>query len=154
MAIRRAEALRRRQLDRVLADLPAITTPRRGWFAEVRRMLGVRAEQIAARLRIHPSAIPQFERAELSGSITLNSLSKLADAMDCRLVYAFVPRTTFEEIVRQRATHVAQREIAVVSHTMALEDQALTADRQQAMIDEFAQDLVQRLPRELWDEPA
>ena len=75
--------------------------------------------------------------------------------MECRLVYALVPISgSFEQMVHSRAWLVAQRMVGDVSHTMALEDQTPASDAQSAMIDDLAQDLVRRLPRELWDQPA
>jgi predicted DNA-binding mobile mystery protein A len=114
----------------------------------------MRRAQLAHRLGVSNSAVTQFEQAEVAGSITLNTLAKVAAALDCRLVYAFVPRTTFEEAVNARAQQVARQMLARVGHTMALEDQALNQEYQQEMIDDLARDLVASLPRELWDDPA
>ena len=126
--------------------------PRRGWISDVRHALGLRLAQIARRLSVSEATVKRFEQAEANGSITLNSLRKVANAMDCRLVYAFVPRTTFEDSVQSRARLVAARRAGVVSHTMALEDQTLTADQQHAIIDDAAGELVRTLPTALWND--
>ena len=113
----------------------------------------MRTAQLAARMGVGASAIPQFERSEAEGSITLNTLQKAATAFDCRLVYAFVPKeASFDETIRARAEFVARAMVGGVSHTMALEDQSTTQENQQEMIAELAQDLVRKLPRSLWDE--
>ena len=147
--------LRRRQIDRLLRDvegLRTLATPPRGWIAEIRGVLGMRASQLAGRMDVSPSAVPQFERSEAEGSITLNTLQKAAAALDCRLVYAFVPNQgSFDDTVRKRAELIAQTMVGYVSHTMALEDQETMPEEQHAVIDDLAGDLVRRLPRELWD---
>lgn len=127
--------------------------PRRGWIAEVRGIIGMRAAQLATRLGVTQSAVAQFERSEQEGTITLNTLRKAAAALDCRLVYAFVPESTFEELVRARAQLIAREMVGSVEHTMALEDQAASLEQQQELIGDVADDLVRRLPRELWDAP-
>ena len=148
-------SLRRRQIDRLLRNaqhLQGVSIPQRGWIAEVRGILGMRVVQLAARLGVTSSAVSQFEQAEANGSITLNSLEKVAAALDCRLVYAFVPKSSFEDMVGARAELIARQLVRGVSHTMALEDQALAQEQQQELVDDIAGELVRTLPRSLWDE--
>lgn len=150
----RSASLRRRQIDRMLRGvhyLRTIAVPQRGWIAEVRGVIGMRAAQLAARLGVTQSAVSQFERAEADGSITLRTLAKVAQGLDCRLVYAFVPEQSFEDLVQDRARLVAQEMVGAVGHTMALEDQQLGQDEQQETIEELAETLARTLPRELWD---
>lgn len=148
-------SLRRRQVDRVVrggAGLAGVAPPQRGWIAETRKLIGMRAAQLAARLGVTQAAVAQFERAEAERTITLQTLEKVAAALDCRLVYAFVPRTSFEELVRARAERVARQQVGGVDHTMALEDQALAQEAREDLIRELTDQLVRTLPRELWDE--
>ena len=149
-------SIRRRQIDRALSatGVRTLAIPGGGWVRTIRNAIGMRVDQLSARTSISQPAITQFERAEAEGTISLNSLAKLAAALDCRLVYAFVPRTSFDTMVRERAQLIAQKAVGAVAHSMALEDQSLLADAQLAMIDDLANDLIQKLPRELWDEPA
>jgi predicted DNA-binding mobile mystery protein A len=147
-------ALRRRQLDRLFAQLAgirAIPLPRHGWIVEVRNILGMNTRQLAHRMNVSQPSITGLERSERQGTITLTSLRKAAEALNCRLVYAFVPEESFERIVREQARMVACRMLNHIEHTMALEDQAIEAHRQEDAIAEFADDLVRSLGRELWD---
>jgi hypothetical protein len=67
----------------------------------------------------------QQEKAEAEERITLKNLRTLANALDCDLVYALVPRTkTIQELIENRSRVQAQRNILSVEHSMALEDQA------------------------------
>lgn len=138
---------------RNVQNLSGLAVPQQGWIAEVRNIVGMRAAQLAARLGVGTSAIAHFERAEADGSITLKSLEKVATALDCRFVYAFVPESSFEDMIQARAQRIAREMVESVGHTMALEDQALAQEQQRELVDDLASDLVRKLPRTLWDEP-
>ena len=148
--------LRRKQIDRTIAGLKGIASlavPQRGWIAEARKIIGMRGDQLAARLRVSQPTISELERSEADGAITLNSLRRAASAMECHFVYAFVPlETSFEAIVRTRAERVAQDLLARVGHTMALEDQATSAGARADILQDYIEQLINDMPRELWDE--
>lgn len=146
--------LRRQQLDRVFTDaieLRAFSIPRKGWIAEVRGILGMRAAQLARRLGIAQPTLSALEGSEVRGTITLNSLRNAAAALNCRLVYTFVPAESFEALIQAQAEIVARREIARVGHTMALEDQRPDDPAWEAAIAALAVELVRTLDRQLWD---
>src|SRR5437879_4005727 len=115
----------RAQLDAKLANiragLEAAALPRGGWLKAVRESLGMSAEQLGARLGISKQNALKLERNELRKTVSLESLQRAADALDCRLVYALVPRQTLESRVDERAHALARRELARVQHSMALE---------------------------------
>ena len=68
----------------------------------------------------------QQEKAEAEDRITLKSLRALADALDCDLVYALVPRAgSLDDLMRDRARAQAKKNVLGVEHSMALEDQAV-----------------------------
>jgi len=72
--------------------------------------------------------------------------------MNCTFVYAFLPTKPLEDIVRDRASQKAGRDIASLDHTMRLENQALLKsdlnDEQRRMVDL----LLTGSPRRLWEE--
>ena len=61
--------------------------------------------------------------------IRLASLRKVADALECDVVYAVVPRHPdgLQGLVRDQSLRIARAELAPIRHTMALEAQALSA---------------------------
>ena len=81
-------------------------------------------ETLGKRLGLPKQRLSQLETRERSGDIKLNQLRDAADALNCDLVYAFVPREPLEETVQRRARERALREIAAVERSMQLEDQA------------------------------
>ena len=75
------------------------------WLRRVRGALGVHATDMARELGVNASVIYRLEGSEDKKSISLNSLEKAAGAMDCKVVYAIVPRagkTLLELAERQR----------------------------------------------------
>ncbi len=68
----------------------------------------------------------QLEKGEAEDRITLRSLRAVADALNCDLVYALVPRAeNLQESIEGRARSEAKSRVLVVEHSMALEDQAV-----------------------------
>ena len=105
-----------------LAKLP------HGWIGTVRKALGMSQEVFGARLKIPKQRVSQLERRERTGDIKLSQLRDAANALDCDLVYAFVPREPLDEMVHRRARARALRELTAVERTMLLEDQATGID--------------------------
>lgn len=127
--------LRTQQIDKALQPLRAAKLPRppKGWIRAMREAMGVSASELARRLDANRSLASQQERAEMDDRITLRSLRSCASALDCDLVYVFVPReTTIEETLAARARAAASKAVHRVEHSMALENQA-SSDVNQAI---------------------
>jgi predicted DNA-binding mobile mystery protein A len=119
--------LRSQQLDRAVAPLRSLKLPRplKGWIRAIREALGVSSGELATRMRTNRSLVVQQEKAEAEDRITLKSLRAYANALDCDLVYGFVPRAaTLQELVDARARVAAKANVLGVEHSMALENQA------------------------------
>lgn len=120
--------LRSQQLDRALAPLRSSQLPRppKGWIRAIREALGVSSGELAERMQTNRSLVVQQEKAEAEDRITLKSLRTLANALDCDLVYALVPRAaSLEDLMSNRARIQAKKNVLGVEHSMALEDQAV-----------------------------
>lgn len=116
----------RERLDSKLSSLHPVNryaAPPKGWIRAIRDALGMNGVQLARRMNISPQALADLERSEAAGRIQIGTLRRAAEAMDCQLVYALVPRTSLEDTVQQRAAYIAEREVRRTDHTMALEDQ-------------------------------
>lgn len=142
----------RKQLDQQIAPLKAASSrPLKGWVRSVREALGMSGKQLAARLGVEPPRVTELEKAEVSGGLTLRSLQRAADALECDVVYALVPRTSLDESVRRQATKTLLQRIARVSHTMRLEDQALSVKDEGFLLQDKVDELMRDMPRWLWD---
>jgi predicted DNA-binding mobile mystery protein A len=105
--------------------------------------------QLGKRLKVSPQTVEAMEKSEAAGTIQLNTLRRAAEAMDCTLVYALVPRTSLGNTVRNRARQIAKAALARVSHTMKLEDQD-TGDRG---LDARIEDYIRHIKnRDLWND--
>ena len=76
----------------------ALSPPSSGWIDGTRTALGISLFQLITRLPIQMSALSRLQEAEREGTITLNKLRMVAEALDCELVYGFVPNTSFAAI--------------------------------------------------------
>ena len=126
--------LRLEQIDRALhpfAGTRSVSRPRRGWLRAVREALGITRKDVARAMRRFPQNVALFEKSESTYRITLQTLRHYAEAMDCQLVYAIVPKAgTLTEAAEERARKKAENDVRAVEHTMALEDQATTGTEQ------------------------
>jgi predicted DNA-binding mobile mystery protein A len=139
-----------RQLDKQLArfrDLPVIPA---GYIRVIREALGMNITQLAARMGIAHTSLSDIERTESEQTIALKTLKKAADALDCDLVYALVPRTSLAQNILKQARAKAATEASGVFHSMGLEQQSTEKDEQNELIEERAQELIQKGGRELW----
>ena len=89
-----------------------------------------------------------IERNEQADRIQLDTLRRAADAMDCELVYALVPRTSLEEAVQAQAEAKARRHLGQVGHHSRLEDQAIPDEAARAQLDDLVERLIDK--RGLW----
>src|SRR5580700_10612461 len=94
---RLAAQARARLDERFKAMEPSVrqSQPVRGWIRAIREALGMTAEQLATRRRV-------------------------AEALDCKLVYTLVPNKPLEQTVRERARRFARRRLEPIEHSMAL----------------------------------
>ena len=81
---------------------------------------------------------------------SLSTLRRVAEAMNCTLVYALVPNDSLESIVRDQAHKVARRHLKSVEHSMMLENQSVPRKEFEERIEALARSL---RPSVIWDEP-
>jgi len=132
-------------------DLKSINIPQKGWIRAIRDSLGINARQLADRLGVSKSRITRIEQDELNGSLTIKTMRRLADTLDCVFVYGFVPRTTLDETIKKQVVHVVKKRMSRVSHTMVLEDQELSDSEKQKVFDSAVDDLLRTMPKSIWE---
>ena len=132
-----------------LRDIPPLVRPAHGWIRPIREALGMTTGQFAKRLGVSQPRVAALEKAEADGVVSLKSLRKAAEALECDFVYALVPKRPLEQVVKDRARHVAERQLARTDQTMRLENQAVSKARMVRARDELAAELF-RGDRRLW----
>jgi predicted DNA-binding mobile mystery protein A len=133
------KSIRLRQLSRDLRyfdEGKRVPTPKRGWLRGIRESLGLSLDEVGKRMKLSKQHVKYFEHSEAIATISLKNLKRVANALDCQVVYAVVPKDgSLEELAakEQEATRSrkerkvrdqVEQAVATVEHTMSLEDQA------------------------------
>ncbi|MFN5867280.1 MAG: mobile mystery protein A [Candidatus Kapaibacterium sp.] len=149
------KSLQLQQLDSKtlkFASLAEVAMPPTGWIKAIRTALGMSMQQLASRLNITKQGVMDIERREKDGSITIKSLRNIAQAMDMRLVYGFVPNDgSLEALIEKRANELATRIVMRTAATMKLEDQSVSTQRLEEAIKQRTLSLCHDMPKMLWD---
>lgn len=145
-----------RQLDQKMEGLQPLKklslTPINGWLGTIRKSLNMSQRQLGTRLSITPQGVRDIEKREVEGTITLNTLKQVAEALDMQLVYALVPKSdSLERMIRVKAREMATKIVMRTSTTMKLEDQENSRERIEEAITELTEEIVRTTPKNLWD---
>jgi predicted DNA-binding mobile mystery protein A len=144
-----------RQLDKKLQTLEPLLTisvAQKGWISLLRQTLQMSLRQLGQRLKITPQGMKDIEKREAEGTITLNALKEVGDALDMQFVYAFIPKnTSLEQIVEHKARERAQKIVKRTSTSMKLEDQENSEERIKQAIEELTAQIKREMPKSLWD---
>ena len=133
-------------------NLLRLVPPKRGWVHAIREALGMSNRQLAERVGVDATqSVEDMQEYEVRGTIKLQTLRKVADALECDVVYALIPREPLEEIRRERAKIVARRTLNRVAHSMRLEDQGVSKKTEDAEFNRRVEKLLVGRPRDLWD---
>jgi predicted DNA-binding mobile mystery protein A len=125
-------------------------TPSGGWIRAIRSALGMTKSQLATRLKVQPSTVVRFERSEGAGTMSLVTLQRVAEALDCDLQYALVPRKLLRQVVLDRAHAIADRDLARVNRSMNLEVQGVEPRAAKRMRAAHVEALLNGPWRRLW----
>lgn len=115
------------QTERAIAPFAALrgktAVPAGGWLKALRESLGRSLRKQAERAHITAPSLLKAEASELTGGISLGQLRKLADSLDCELVYALVPKQPLSKVIESQADKLAREQVLGLAHSMSLEDQ-------------------------------
>ncbi len=143
------------QLDQKLQSFQKtelVLVPNKGWIHTIRTALNMTMAQLGARLKITRQGVRSIEESETKGSISINSLKEVGEALDLKFVYGFVPKNgTIDNLVNIKAEKLA-RKIALRTHqNMKLEDQGIGDEKINEAIKELADEIKREMRRSLWD---
>jgi len=125
--------------------------PLHGWIRAVRFALGMSGRQLAERMGISKNSVSAIEKREQDGSVSIQMMIRVAEAMDCRFFYGFLPNGSFEEIVKRRAEEIARERINRINQTMKLEGQELREEETKRVWRREVDNLVNQTPRTFWN---
>ena len=135
-----------------LIDIKTVIRPKEGWVRTLRKALGMSSPQLAKRLEMSKSQASQMERMEAEDRITLKQLRRVANSLDCDLMYALVPRKPIDSMLHDRARQKAQKLVAKTDVQMKLEAQQLSNEQLEVQIKMETERLLREMPRNLWED--
>jgi predicted DNA-binding mobile mystery protein A len=152
----KAKELRLLQMDAVLQDAASHPLPPRppaGWLRSIREALGMTSAVLGERLGMTASGARKLEQAEAADAITLSTLRRVAEALDCELQYAIVPRRPLRQMRWQQALRLAEQWQQRSSRTMALEAQPIASPSAAAdeRLKALAEEILRTSGNRLWD---
>lgn len=130
---------------------PGVVRPTGGWIRAIREALGMTNKQLAKRVQRQPQTVLDLQRREAAQTIQLNTLRELAEAMDCELIYAIVPRKPLNELLNERAEGLARRTLRRTGHSMELERQGLSVRERERALEREVERLLAGSRRKLWE---
>lgn len=96
-----------------------------GWICFIRKTIGMTYKQLAERANVKPTSVKDAEKSEEKGKISIESLKKYAEAMDCELVYGLIPKKKLEDLTRDAAREKAISNLKEANLHMELEGQGI-----------------------------
>ena len=132
------------QIKRKLAWLSEnqdiLARPEKGWFRMMRKILGMTGLQVAQKIGVSQPRIMEIEKAEINDSTTLKTMRAVAEAMNCRFEYVFVPRKPVDLFLKERAYDVTRSKVERLSAHMKTEKQGLSRRDQKILTDLLVED--------------
>ena len=129
-----------------------VLAPERGWVNTIRTTLNMTMAQLGVKLNITRQGVKRIEESEANGTITINSLKEVANAMDLKIVYALVPKSgTIDDLIEMKAEKLAKKIVLRTNHNMKLEDQGIGDDKITKTIKDLANEIKRELRKSLWD---
>ncbi|MBF0367789.1 MAG: mobile mystery protein A [Oligoflexia bacterium] len=141
----------RSQASRKLEELREFSKTSKGvksWIKYIRVALGMSTTQLADRLDLSQSNISESERQEVEGTLTIKKLKRMAVAMNCDLVYAFIPREKLEELIYKQAKSKVLKTMKQAETQMALENQSVFIEASERLPDLIEEKIYSKY---LWD---
>jgi predicted DNA-binding mobile mystery protein A len=152
--MKKNKGLRREQLDRFFEDIKRLNlrSPKLGWVKEIRESLGMSMQDLASRLGTIKQRVEKIEKDEVAAKTTLETMKKVAEALDCDFVYFLVPKTSLEQTLKTQAHKSAQKIIKQVETTMELEKQETSSRSQKQLVERLALEMLLKEDRKIWRE--
>ncbi len=135
---------RLKQLEERLShwrQVKELSMPEGGWVKAIRSALGLTTRKLAQKANLSQSRVVHIEKNEIEGNLTLDSLRGMAEAMDCELVYALVPKRTLEYTIKKQIGRLAQKRVKEKLESMSqvvIQGKSQQEQKEQAFLAEVA----------------
>ncbi|SNR43540.1 mobile mystery protein A [Lutibacter agarilyticus] len=143
------------QLDQKLKHFQKtemVLVPDKGWINTIRMALNMTMAQLGAKLNITRQGVKSIEESEAKGTISLNSLKDIAEVLDLKFVYGFVPKDgTIDNLINSKSEKLARKIVLRTNQNMKLEDQGIGDKKINDSIIDLADEIKREMRKSLWD---
>ena len=148
--MKRPDKLAMKQIERRLKNIRSIAKDanvRTGWIAYMRQAMSMTLSTLAKATGLSPATVQQIEKREKVGKVTIETMQKIAAAMECEFVYALIPKQDLGDLLKEKAMARATRIVREADVHMTLEDQRVSEDIKDR-IERIAEDLLAKV--DIW----
>ena len=143
------------QLDQKLEPFQKtelVLVPESGWVHTIRTALNMTMAQLGAKLNITRQGVKRIEESEAKGAISINLLKEVANVLDLKFVYGFVPKDgSIDNLINSKAEKLAQKIVLRTNQNMRLENQGIGDEKINDSIKELAIEIKREMKKSLWD---
>jgi len=145
--------LLRRQLDQRFKKIPRklLESPKDGWIKTIRQSLNMSGSQLARHLHTSKQTVRDYEASESSHKISIETLEKVAEALDAKVYILMIPKTSLQDTINNRAKIIAENMISSNARNMEMEEQGTSKSFMKRQIDELTEELIKENSKSLWD---
>ena len=129
-----------------------VVVPDKGWLHTIRTTLNMTMAQLGNRLNITRQGVRSIEENEAKGSISINSLKEVGEALDLKFVYGFIPKDeTIDNLITIKAEKLARKIVLRTNQNMKLENQGISDEKLNQSITDLANEIKREMRKSLWD---
>lgn len=129
-----------------------VLVPEKGWINTIRTTLNMTMDQLGTKLNITRQGVKRIEDSEAKGTLTIHSLKVVAQALELKFVYGFVPKEgSIDNLINLKAENLARKIVLRTNQNMKLEDQGISDDKINDSIKDLANEIKREMRKSLWD---
>ena len=143
------------QLDRKFKPFSGselVIVPDSGWINTIRTTLNMTLEQLGKKLNITKQGVKRIEKSEAAGTLTINSLKEVGNALEMKFVYGFIPIDgSINSLLDRKSRILAEKIILRTNQNMMLENQEIDKTKLRNAIDDLSKEIKIELKKAIWD---
>ena len=143
------------QLDRKFKPFSGselVVVPDSGWINTIRTTLNMTLEQLGKKLNITKQGVKRIEKSEAAGTLTINSLKEVGNALEMKFVYGFIPIDgSINSLLDRKSRILAEKIILRTDQNMMLENQEIDKTKLRNAIEDLSKEIKIELKKTIWD---
>lgn len=137
---------------KMFMDKESLDKPTYGWIYSVRTALNMSLTQLGCKLNMSRQGARALEVRESKGVVSIESLNEVANVLNMKLVYGFIPKDgSLDKMIENRAYEIAKEIVKRTNTTMKLENQQISKEQLEKEIENVATRIKNEMPQGIWD---